>query len=87
MLYYFAYCFNIFFIVLDVILLLYLLRNILPIGTFIKLIIDILAAPILVPMQKLVRHSVLKCFKIDISPYILLIVLSYLNNVCSYLMK
>ncbi len=87
MLYYIAYCFNIFFMVLEIFVLLYLIKNILPFGVFVKYIIDIMTAPVLVPVQKIVEHSVLKCFKTDISPYILLIVLFYMGGVCSYIME
>lgn len=86
MLYYIAYCFNIFFIVLEMFVLLYLVKNILPFGIIMKYIIDILVAPALSPVQKLVKHSVLKCFRVDISPYILLIILFYMGGVCSYVM-
>ena len=87
MLYYIAYCFNIFFMVLEIFVLLYLIKNILPFGVFVKYIIDIMTATVLVPVQKIVKHSVLKCFKTDISPYILLIVLFYMGGVCSYIME
>ena len=59
MLYYIAYCFNIFFMVLEIFVLLYLIKNILPFGVFVKYIIDIMTAPVLVPVQKIVKHSVL----------------------------
>lgn len=87
MLYYIAYCFNIFFMVLEIFVLLYLIKNILPFGAFFKYIIDIMTAPVLFLVQKIVRHSVLKCFKTDISPYILLIVLFYMGGLCSYIME
>ena len=58
MLYYIAYCFNIFFMVLEIFVLLYLIKNILPFGVFVKYIIDIMTAPVLVPVQKIVKHSV-----------------------------
>ncbi len=85
MLSYIAYCFSIFFIVLEVFILLYLIRGILPFGIIAVYFIDILVAPLIMPMQKIVKHSILNCFKVDISPYILLIVFSYLNSMCSYL--
>ena len=82
-----AYCLSIFFIVLEVIVLLYMVRNILPFGPRIKLLIDILVIPVLEPVQKLVKHSIIKCFGVDISPYILLIILSYLESICEYLQR
>lgn len=87
MLYYIAYCLYIFFIVLQADVLLYLLRNLLPSGNFFRYFVEMLAAPALGLVQKLVKHSVLKCFKTDISPYILLIVLFYLGSLCSYIME
>lgn len=87
MLHYIAYCLNIFFMVLEIFVTLYLIKNMLPFGMAFKGLIDILAMPALMPVQKIVKHSVLKCFKVDISPYILLIVLFYLGNVCSYIIQ
>lgn len=87
MLYYIAYCLYIFFIILQADVLLYLLRNLLPAGNFLRCFTEMLAAPALAPVQKLVKHSVLKCFRTDISPYILLIVLFYLGSLCSYIME
>lgn len=87
MLYYIAYCLYIFFIVLQIDVLLYMLRNILPAGGYLRYFVEMLAAPALSPVQKLVKHSVLKSFKTDISPYILLIVLFYLGSLCSYVME
>ena len=63
MLYYIAYCLYIFFIVLQIDVLLYLLKNILPGAGWFKYFVDMLAAPALSPVQKLVKHSVLKCFR------------------------
>lgn len=82
-----AYCLSIFSIVLEAIVLLYMFRNILPFGPCVKLLIDILVMPVLEPVQKLVRHSIIKCFGVDISPYILLIILSYFGNICEYLQR
>ncbi|MFG6328034.1 MAG: YggT family protein [Lachnospiraceae bacterium] len=87
MLYYIAYCLYIFFIVLQIDVLLYLLKNILPGAGWFKYFVEMLAVPVLSPIQKLVKHSVLKCFRTDISPYILLIVLFYLESLCSYIME
>ncbi len=87
MLYYIAYCLNIFFIILEVFVLLYVLKNMLPFSMALKGLIDVLAMPVLMLVQKIVKHSVLRCFKVDISPYIALIVFFYLSNFCSYLME
>ena len=52
MLYYIAYCLYIFFIVLQIDVLLYLLKNILPGAGWFKYFVDMLAAPALSPVQK-----------------------------------
>ena len=84
---YVVYCINIFFIVLEVIVLLYLIRHMLPFGEMFVLIIDIIAAPMIEPMQKLLRRSILGCFNLDMSPYFLIIILTYLNQICEYILK
>ncbi len=86
MLYYAAYCFDIFFVVLEIFVLLYLIRKIIPIGVIGRGAIEFLVYPILPSMQKLVRRSALNCFNVDVSPYILIIILTYLNDLCSYIM-
>ncbi len=78
---------QIFFMVLDVIILLFLLRAVIPYGKRINSLLVTLMLPILAPMQYLVRHSILHTMKIDLSPYFLLIVLSYLEWICSILLK
>lgn len=84
---YIIYCINIFLAFLDIVVLLYMVTGILPLGKRFKLMVLILVEPIMTPMQKLVRHSILNCFKIDISPYILIILLAYLQNICAYLLS
>lgn len=84
------YCMQIFFTVLDIVVLLYLLRSflaILPFGHQIISFIVTLMLPIWLPMQYLLRRSILHTLKIDLSPYILLLVLTYLQTICSILMK
>lgn len=87
MLVYLAYCFRIFFVVLEIIVLLYLFRNIFPAGAFLKYFLLTITAPILFPIQCLMKHSILNTFRVDISPYILLLVLSYLQGICSWLLR
>lgn len=84
---YIVYCFYIFFIVLEVFVLLYLIRGILPFGIRLRYYISYLAAPMIELMQKITRHSIMNCFRMDISPYVLLIVLSFLQQICIYLLK
>ncbi|MBS5364024.1 MAG: YggT family protein [Clostridium sp.] len=81
---YLVYTLYFFFIILMIINLIYMLRGIIPLGSFINNILDNLMKPLLCPVRYLVKHSILKCIKVDISPYIILIVLSYLQAVCKY---
>ncbi len=84
------YCMQIFFIVLDVVVLLYLLRSflmVLPFGAYIVEFVVTLMLPIWVPMQYMLRHSILHTLKFDLSPYILLLVLTYLQTICSILIS
>ena len=78
---YLVYTLYLFFIILMIINLIYMLRGIIPLGSFINNILDNLMKPLLCPVRYLVKHSILK---VDISPYIILIVLSYLQAVCKY---
>lgn len=84
---YILYCMDIFFVVLEVIVLLYLIQTVVYLGSFLRRVTFMLVAPILEPMQRLVRHSVMNNFSIDLSPYILLIFLYYLERVCDYLLS
>lgn len=84
---YVIYCLQLFFAVLEVIVLLYMIQSILNMGTRIQRFLLMLMYPMLYPMQRLVKHSVLGTFSIDLSPYILLVVLNYLGNICSYLLN
>ena len=84
------YCMQIFFTVLDVVVLLYLLRSflmVLPFGAYIVEFVITLMLPIWVPMQYMLRHSILHTLKFDLSPYILLLVLTYLQTICSILIS
>lgn len=84
---YIIYCMGIFFIVLEVIVLIYMLQSFIDMGHYVRLVTLILVEPVLSPMQKLVRHSVMNTFSLDLSPYILLIILYYLGKVCDYLLS
>jgi YGGT family. len=84
---YVIYCLQLFFAVLEVIVLLYMIQSILNMGIRIQRFLLMLMYPMLYPMQRLVKHSVLGTFSIDLSPYILLVVLNYLGNICSYLLN
>ena len=81
---YIMYCLNIFFIVLSIIIVLYIPTGVFNFGKRFRLFILILMEPMLTPMQKLVRNSIMNCLTVDISPYILLILSVYLQRLCSY---
>lgn len=84
---YILYCMEIFFIVLELIVLLYMIQTMVDFGIWVRRITLILVAPILQPMQNLVKHSIMNTFSIDLSPYLLIVILSYLERLCSYLME
>ena len=84
------YTFQCFFIVLDVVVLLYLLRNLLvllPFGGSIVRVLAVLMMPMWYPMQWLIKHSVLYTARYDICPYLLIILLTYLQELCSHIMN
>lgn len=84
------YTFQCFFIVLDVVVLLYLLRNLivlLPFGRSIVRLLAVLMMPMWYPMQWLIKHSILYTARYDICPYLLIIILTYLQGVCSHIMN
>ncbi len=90
MLEFMLYCMQIFFTVLDVIVLLFLLRSVitvLPYGEYIVKLIITLMLPIWIPMQYMLRHSILHTLRFDLSPYILLLVLTYLQTICFVLIN
>lgn len=82
-----VYSLEIFFIVLEVIVLLYLIQKMFDFGLQVRKLTLILVAPILQPMQKIVKHSIMNTFSMDLSPYILIVILSYLERVCRYLLQ
>jgi len=76
---------GIFFVVLEMIVVFYMFQTIIDLGVQVRRLTLVLVAPVLSPMQRLVRHSVMNTFSIDLSPYILLVVLHYLEQACGYL--
>lgn len=85
------YTLQIFFLVLDCIVLLYLLRSLLVhlpfIGMQLVQAIAVLMTPMWVPMHHILKHSILHTVRLDLSPYILLLVLTYLQGLCSSCMN
>ena len=84
---YLLYCFRIFFVVLEVILILYMLQGFFHMGRAVKMFFIMLVYPMLAPMQRIFRYSILNTFSIDLSPYVTLILLNYLYYVCSMLLE
>lgn len=87
MYHYIIYCLGIFFVVLECIVVFYVLQTIINMGGTIRKAALFLVAPILQPMQSLVRHSIMNTFSMDLSPYFLMIVLFYLERLCNYLLS
>lgn len=83
---YIVYCLGIFFIVLEIIILFYMLQGIFNMGKSIRRFSLMLISPMLFPMQKVVRKSIMNTFSVDLSPYILLIIVVYLGRLCNYLL-
>lgn len=87
MVYYIIYCMEIFFIVLECLVVLFLVQSFFPLSQKVRLFFLMMVSPILFPMQKIMKHSMMNTFSIDLSPYVILIILSYLERVCSYFLS
>ncbi len=70
---------SIFITILEVVLLVYIFLSMFHIG-FLKKPIYILLEPILIPIQKLMRHSVFHTPISDISPIMAFLILSYIEQ-------
>ncbi|MBR1743693.1 MAG: YggT family protein [Lachnospiraceae bacterium] len=84
---YLLYCFSIFFVVLEVILILYMLQGFFRMGHTIRLFFIMLVYPMLAPMQRIFKYSILNTYSIDLSPYITLIILNYCYFLCDMLLQ
>ena len=84
---YIIYCMEIFFIVLECLVVLFLVQSFFPLSQKVRLFFLMMVSPILFPMQKIMKHSMMNTFSIDLSPYVILIILSYLERVCSYFLS
>ena len=87
MVYYIIYCMEIFFIVLECLVVLFLVQSFFPLSQKVRLFFLMMVSPILFPMQKIMKYSMMNTFSIDLSPYVILIILSYLERVCSYFLS
>ncbi|CDA85790.1 unknown [Clostridium sp. CAG:230] len=87
MVHYIIYCMEIFFIVLECLVVLFLVQSFFPLSQKVRLFFLMMVSPILFPMQKIMKHSMMNTFSIDLSPYVILIILSYLERVCSYFLS
>lgn len=85
--YYLVYSLYLLLIIIMIIDVIYMLRGIIPLGSFINNILDNMMKPLLCPVRFIVRRSILKSLKTDISPYIIIIIASYLQSVCKMIMK
>ena len=84
---YLLYCFSIFFVVLEVILILYMLQGFFRMGHTIRLFFIMLVYQMLAPMQRIFKYSILNTYSIDLSPYITLIILNYCYFLCDMLLQ
>ena len=87
MVHYIIYCMEIFFIVLECLVVLFLVQSFFPLSQKVRLFFLMMVSPILFPMQKIMKHSMMNTFSRDLSPYVILIILSYLERVCSYFLS
>lgn len=87
MVHYIVYCMDIFFIVLECLVVLFLIQSFFPLPQKVRIFFLMMVSPILFPMQKIMKRSMMNTFSLDLSPYIILIALSYLERVCSYLLS
>lgn len=84
---YIIYCMEIFFIVLECLVVLFLVQSFFPLPQKVRVFFLMMVSPILFPMQNLMKRSMMNTFSLDLSPYIILIILSYLERVCSYFLS
>ncbi len=84
---YWLSCFSIFFIVLEVILIMYMLQNFFYMGRIVRLFCIMLVYPMLAPMQRIFKYSILNTYSMDLSPYVTLIILNYCYYICELLLQ
>ena len=87
MVHYIIYCMEIFFIVLECLVVLFLVQSFFPLSQKVRIFFLMMVSPILFPMQKIMKYSMMNTFSIDLSPYVILIILSYLERVCLYFLS
>lgn len=87
MVHYIIYCMEIFIIVLECLVVLFLVQSFFPLSQKVRIFFLMMVSPILFPMQKIMKYSMMNTFSIDLSPYVILIILSYLERVCSYFLS
>lgn len=84
-----AYLINALYILLQVmkyVVLAYLIFSWLPVFPALKRILTSLAAPLLYPVQWLLRHSIIYIKNIDISPIVVFIIIDFLSQQCFQLL-
>lgn len=72
--------FYIFFVILQIVLLLYILLSWFPKGIHIRSFLLLILDPLFAPLRYFVRHSALQNSVFDITPMIALVVISYLQS-------
>lgn len=82
--YYLVYTLYLFVIIIMIINFVYMFSGVITLGSLINNILDNLMKPLLCPIRYMLKHSILKCIKVDLSSYIILIVLLYLQALCKY---
>lgn len=83
---YVVYCLHIFFMVLEVILVMYMLQNFFYVGRVVRLFLLMLVYPMLAPLQGILKYSILNTFSVDLSPYLALVMLNYCCFICEALL-
>lgn len=77
----------VFFIVLEAILFIYIVCSWLPVSIRLRNFLYTLVNPLMIPIRYLMRHSIFQAREIDLSPIIVFIVLTALQQLCQNFMN
>lgn len=75
-----VYAFYVFFIVVEIILMVYVISTWIPIPVRFHSLLVALIMPVLLPIRLLLRHSVFYTRNVDLSPIIALAIVTFLQN-------
>lgn len=75
-----VYAFYVFFIVVEIILMVYVISTWIPIPVRFHSLLVSLIMPVLLPIRLLLRHSVFYTRNVDLSPIIALAIVTFLQN-------